>query len=1723
MFNNREFYSKAYTTVTMGLRQHTVFLKKMTQFILQEMPKARYSSLLNDFVESNYFVIDGDSLLVTCLGDKSFKRGQDLHFFYLVECYLVDLMRNGAQFGIIFFEDAECAYFPFPELLPLRTALILHLQHNTNIDVQTEISGCLSLEWELFLEERHPYFLIVSDEGLNDLQTHLFNFLIIHSWGMGVHVVLSSGQESDSLKLYAYIMQSTKRNQKFSKENQMMSQSAYKSLIQHLEEDKILALTSHFGHLRWEDMVEEAHETIFLLRQLWPQGSDIRSVLCVTLCSLSLGRYHCFLENKKKRASDQETSVRQVDTDCSALQEVEDLCRLHCLSIAFLLRLPLSQRAQTRVITSHWIQNIQTFLKMKKWCEYFILRNISKFGSWNLNLKHLSDLNDEHLLKNIAFFYETENVQEIYLNLGDFIKRDYEHLWNSVSHLVKEFNVGKPFPLRTTAGYFLGKTSSPIQEISSENMSNLGFIPMTSAIIDMFLGDTLKDLPFLKSDDPVVTSLDKPKKSVVRFRLRTHTTLSDDYDMTKCHFDEKSTDSHYVNHQQKKMAYQRFYGKSLESVSAKVIVTQTSHPEEESSRKKTSHDTKPKKLTKKQTRRLMCQEQKEEELRNDLVSSIHKEMRENLNSGIKKLEDCLKSCSRIPEKLELEMVGLTVCFETWKEHCRGEGKISKDLSIAVHMMERIYSLLQRYEGFLLKQDYEFIAKCLKYLGFNDMANSLDPTLQMTDKKKKKKDKYSIDIGPARFQLQYTGHCLMRDEREDLDPRVQEFIPDAWQRELLDVVDNNESAVVVAPTSSGKTYASYYCMEKVLKESDDGVVVYVAPTKALVGQVAATVQNRFTKTLPNDTALCGVYTPDYRCDALNCQVLVTVPACFEILLLAPHRQYWVERIRYVIFDEVHCLGGEIGGKYWERILVMIQCPFLVLSATISNPAHLTEWLKSVKQYWKQADKIMEEEFISKKKSGQRSNSLKDNLCINQSYEVRLVIYGERYNDLEKHVCSVKHDDVSFDHYHPCAAVTTDYIEKYGFPCDLTLSPRESIQLYDVMVQVWNTWPRAQELDPEKFSLFKNKAFIKKLDARKYEEILKAELTSWVKNGNIRKAERVLENLSPESVSDSKDMVKMFPLLVEKLRKLNKLPAIVFGFRNGDLEAIAGSLCTFLEEKPESKSPLRTDECHSYDADIAKCLKKEKEINAKQNKIKANDQQKARKLERKLTYTAEHIHFLKNLKKIQEVPQDCTYGDVNALDTKSLKAVFEQVESTRNGKKLKTLAQRGIGFHHNSMYFKEKEFVEILFAKGFIKVVTATGTLALGIHMPCKSVVFVQDSVYLDGLNYRQMSGRAGRRGQDLLGDVYFFGIPLPKIERLMTSNVPELRGQFPLSTTLVLRLMLLASKTDNANAKVLSVLKHSLLSYKQPKVTKMLKLYFLFSLQFLVKEGYLNQKGKPMRFARLVARLCGHEPSNFIFVSFLERGLFHKLCQPTRRGFPQNVVETLMLVLANLFGRKYIPVKSQDANFRFTQSEVILDELPEDFKAALQEYNLKVAKDFASFLLISSKLVNVRNECRLPLSRIKFTGEEYEDSQLVSNLMNCKEGRVAISPFACLSGNTDGNLLQPEIVNHVVLRTVGSSVMQAPVLWSQKIDNQGRRMPLSAYALDFYKHGSLTELTRDTGMSPGELLRLLKDFAFYIKTISYSLSELCENKDDNVVLAFRQLSQIFYEKLQKVQN
>ena len=63
---------------------------------------------------------------------------------------------------------------------------------------------------------------------------------------------------------------------------------------------------------------------------------------------------------------------------------------------------------------------------------------------------------------------------------------------------------------------------------------------------------------------------------------------------------------------------------------------------------------------------------------------------------------------------------------------------------------------------------------------------------------------------------------------------------------------------------------------------------------------------------------------------------------------------------------------------------------------------------------------------------------------------------------------------------------------------------------------------------------------------------------------------------------------------------------------------------------------------------------------------------------------------------------------------------------------------------------------------------------------------------------QMSGRAGRRGFDPVGNVLFFGVPYRKVQRLITANIPKLVGNFPINMSLVLRLLLMTTKGDDKN-------------------------------------------------------------------------------------------------------------------------------------------------------------------------------------------------------------------------------------------------------------------------------------------------------------------------------------
>ena len=113
--------------------------------------------------------------------------------------------------------------------------------------------------------------------------------------------------------------------------------------------------------------------------------------------------------------------------------------------------------------------------------------------------------------------------------------------------------------------------------------------------------------------------------------------------------------------------------------------------------------------------------------------------------------------------------------------------------------------------------------------------------------------------------------------------------------------------------------------------------------------------------------------------------------------------------------------------------------------------------------------------------------------------------------------------------------------------------------------------------------------------------------------------------------------------------------------------------------------------------------------------------------------------------------------------------------------------GVAAHHAGMVPPFKEAVEACFVEGLVKVVFATETLAVGINMPAKTVVIEKLSkftgdhhTFLTPGEYTQLTGRAGRRGLDDLGNAVVLWspfVPFDQIAALASSRAFHLNSVF----------------------------------------------------------------------------------------------------------------------------------------------------------------------------------------------------------------------------------------------------------------------------------------------------------------------------------------------------------
>ncbi|MFN5857294.1 MAG: DEAD/DEAH box helicase, partial [Pseudanabaenaceae cyanobacterium] len=125
-------------------------------------------------------------------------------------------------------------------------------------------------------------------------------------------------------------------------------------------------------------------------------------------------------------------------------------------------------------------------------------------------------------------------------------------------------------------------------------------------------------------------------------------------------------------------------------------------------------------------------------------------------------------------------------------------------------------------------------------------------------------------------------------------------------------------------------------------------------------------------------------------------------------------------------------------------------------------------------------------------------------------------------------------------------------------------------------------------------------------------------------------------------------------------------------------------------------------------------------------------------------------------------------------------------------------RGIAAHHAGILPAWKGLIEELFQQGLIKVVFATETLAAGVNMPARTTVISslskrtdQGHRLLKASEFLQMSGRAGRRGKDVVGYVVTLESPYEgakEAAHLATSQPDPLVSQFAPSYGMVMNLL-----------------------------------------------------------------------------------------------------------------------------------------------------------------------------------------------------------------------------------------------------------------------------------------------------------------------------------------------
>ncbi|XP_071173265.1 exosome RNA helicase MTR4-like isoform X2 [Mytilus edulis] len=159
-----------------------------------------------------------------------------------------------------------------------------------------------------------------------------------------------------------------------------------------------------------------------------------------------------------------------------------------------------------------------------------------------------------------------------------------------------------------------------------------------------------------------------------------------------------------------------------------------------------------------------------------------------------------------------------------------------------------------------------------------------------------------------------------------------FILDPFQKEALLCLENNQSVLVSAHTSAGKTVVAVYAIAMSLQQKQR--VIYTTPIKALSNQKYRELYEEFQDV--------GLMTGDVTINpTASCLIMTT-----EILRSMLYRGSEIMReVAWVIFDEIHYMRDKERGVVWEETIILLpdNVHYVFLSATIPNARQFAEWI------------------------------------------------------------------------------------------------------------------------------------------------------------------------------------------------------------------------------------------------------------------------------------------------------------------------------------------------------------------------------------------------------------------------------------------------------------------------------------------------------------------------------------------------------------------------------------------------------------------------------------------------------------------------------------------------------------------------------------------------------------------------------------------------------------